>query len=898
MQSKLSVKYFVSYAIVLTAVLSTSCGGGGSAKNSDSETPDPSFLATRTLSGVLSIAANSAVDSDTNNPEQPNRASNNTGALAQKLLFPFALVGSVNLANAGPQGPNLTPGDEIDLYKVALQAGQVVELEFTADTQTNDIDLGVSDDTGTLVGESAGPGNAYECVRVTKTANYVIGVFANKGASIYNMRVNAPNANTACTNATALFSPTVAGQLVTKRIQKLETLAVQAQHKAQTQGDVQMTTALRSSEFPVLLQLPSARADRVSAMVRVSTLQGGGNALRKSNAWAVREKETEPGATALLDALDTTAYAKQLMATGQFEYAEPNRLLANQASTLVGNYPPNDPLYANQRWHYDMIDMPAAMQRLVALSPQPTHRPLVAVIDSGIVADHPDLEPQIEHQASFTKSGTFSNNASDLTQQGEAGVFHGSHVAGTIAAATFDGVGAAAVAPMAKLMPINVFAGQYTNTYDVSQSILYAAGLPNSSGKTPPRRADVINLSVGSLKAGPCSATDADVIARARAAGVLVVASSGNESASTVYSPANCPGVISVGAVGASRQKAAYSNTGEGLVVVAPGGDSANFIFSTTASFNAQSIRVPDYAGLAGTSMAAPHVAGILALMRFAHPQITPDQVTAAFTAGQLTNDIGNPGYDTIHGFGLINARKAVDVALALKAAPPAPTPDPAATVLAQPTSIDLGNLQTSADLTLLLSTTSNEKVNSVISTSPAVTITAKQIDPNTRLGTYTITVNRATLAEGESLVNLRVTTSTARQFTVPVRMQKTQVAPGQSNPNVGPLYVLLRDANTFKTLAEVRVLPVNGRYAWAYTGSLPEAIQVLAGTDIDNNKRLCAPGEACGAFPTLGSQPPTIYLQGNRNDINFSVTTFGGFSVGNSVDSAIAPWQGFERLN
>ncbi len=913
MKSEFSVVSFVSGAAVFAGVLLTGCGGGGNSSTSVAQpappapqpiykpepdpTPVPPSITTRTISGTISVAENSAVDSDTNNSEQANRASNNDPSSAQKLSALFALVGSVNMPGAGPQGPNFKEGDQYDYYSVSLQANQVVELEFTADAQANDIDLVVIDDTATLGGSSEGPSNPYECVRATKTGTYFVVVGAYKGASIYNMRVSAPNPNTSCPNTTAPLNNAVRGQLLTKRVAKLEGLAVQTQRKAQSTGDVQMKNALMSSEFPVLWRLPSATNERVAAMAHASSLSGQANAPKKSAALAQPEKETDPVTAAIQDAFDTAAYTKQLMATGLFEYVEPNRLLSTQAGAPVGNYPPNDRLYTNQRWHYEMIGMPAAMERLVALSPQPTHRPLVAVIDSGIVADHPDLAPQIEHQASFTNGGTFSNNANDIADKIVLGVFHGSHVAGTVAAATFDGIGAAGVAPMAKLMPINIFEGELATTFDTVQAILYAAGLPNSSGKTPPRRADVINLSLSNKQPVPCSASEADAIKRARAAGVLVVAASGNKAASKVNAPGNCPGVISVGAVGATRQKAGYSNMGEGLMVTAPGGDGATTVFSTVAGFNAAGLREPDYGYMGGTSMASPHVAGVMALMRFVNPGITPDQVAAAFTAGQLTDELGSPGYDTTYGWGLINARKAVDVALALKGDGSSPTPGPQGTVVAQPSSLDMGALQTSAELTLALSAASNEKVTSVVSDSSAVSVTPKQVDPATKLGTYTITVNRASLAAGASFVNLQVTTSAARKFNVQVSVQKQEVGATQPTASVGTVYVLVLDAETSEKVAEVPVLPTNGRYAWTYTGSLPQAIQVLAGTDVNNDNLLCSRGEACGAFPTHGARLPVIYLDGNRNDMNFSLATFGGFTVNAAADSATTPWQEFERM-
>lgn len=125
--------------------------------------------------------------------------------------------------------------------------------------------------------------------------------------------------------------------------------------------------------------------------------------------------------------------------------------------------------------------------------------------------------------------------------------WHGTHVAGTIAAATGNALGCAAVAPFARVMPLRVLGIGGGTTDDIVQGILYAAGLPNATGATPARRADVINLSMG----GPgLSQATADAVLAARNAGAIVVASAGNDAVdAATYSPAAEPGVVTVGAI-------------------------------------------------------------------------------------------------------------------------------------------------------------------------------------------------------------------------------------------------------------------------------------------------------------------------------------------------------------
>ena len=332
--------------------------------------------------------------------------------------------------------------------------------------------------------------------------------------------------------------------------------------------------------------------------------------------------------TALWRALGTLNHAKALQISGEYEYVEPNFRLETLAT-----YAPNDPSYLPQRWHYEQINLPSAMDRILALSPTPTQRPIVAVIDTGIISNHPDLQAQIVGGYSFITTSTYGDsNTSSPDDPSTASYcqtttcWHGSHVAGTIAAISDNSQYGAGVAKMAQLMPLRVFQpGAGATSYDVSQAILYAARLSNNSGTLPARKADVINMSLGG--SGSCPALFTDVITQARAQNVIVVAAAGN-SATAVGAPANCTGVISVGALDASKQPTYYSNYGANLSLSAPGGDSTksttgtgypDSIYSTLGSWSGGT-RIASFGPLTGTSMASPHVAGVMALMRYGQP--------------------------------------------------------------------------------------------------------------------------------------------------------------------------------------------------------------------------------------------------------------------------------------
>jgi serine protease len=127
--------------------------------------------------------------------------------------------------------------------------------------------------------------------------------------------------------------------------------------------------------------------------------------------------------------METLRFAKRLRSSGAFEYVEPNRLM--QTTAVTGNFPPNDRLYSYQRWHYEQINMPSAMERIVALNlPANQTRPLVAVIDDGIVLNHPDLAPQLYSDGRAfisvnTEGDADRTSAENLATAADQPVFHG-----------------------------------------------------------------------------------------------------------------------------------------------------------------------------------------------------------------------------------------------------------------------------------------------------------------------------------------------------------------------------------------------------------------------------------------------------------------------------------------
>jgi len=268
---------------------------------------------------------------------------------------------------------------------------------------------------------------------------------------------------------------------------------------------------------------------------------------------------------------------------------------------------------------------------------------VLAVVDSGIIA-HPEFEGRILPGYDFISSARIANDGdgrdADPSDPGDwvskedvdSGAFdedctasnsdwHGTHVAGIALAAADNGVGIAGIAPLAKLLPVRVIGKCGGTDRDLIDGMRWAAGLEVSGVPNNENPADVINLSLGGE--GSCSGQLQSAVDEITALGVMIVASVGNSAKdASLYSPANCLGTATVGALTVSGTLATYSNFGDYVDLSAPGGDTGSLVMSTVD----RGTTTPTGAGYAayrGTSMAAPHLSGVLLIARGYDP-LTP----------------------------------------------------------------------------------------------------------------------------------------------------------------------------------------------------------------------------------------------------------------------------------
>jgi thermitase len=338
------------------------------------------------------------------------------------------------------------------------------------------------------------------------------------------------------------------------------------------------------------------------------------------------------------------AIVDQLKADPTVEYAEPN--YAYRAFVT-----PNDPGFTNgNQWGLTKAQAPAAWNITTGSADI-----IVAIIDTGIDAGHPDLAGKIVAGYDFVSGDSNPND-----QNG-----HGTHVAGIAAAVTNNGVGVAGMNWNARIMPIRVLddTGSGWNS-DIVSGITWAWQ----------HGARVINLSLGGSY---YSSSMQDAVNAAHAAGSLVVAAMGNcrtegggcQTANPTSYPAAYNNVMAVAATGPYDVYAPYSQYGPHCDISAPGGDMSYYhdpdgIYSTLPTYPVFLTTYYSYSMnydfLNGTSQATPYVSGLAALVWATNPSLTPQQVQEAIESTAV--DLGTPGWDSTYGWGRINAAAAVAV--------------------------------------------------------------------------------------------------------------------------------------------------------------------------------------------------------------------------------------------
>lgn len=376
----------------------------------------------------------------------------------------------------------------------------------------------------------------------------------------------------------------------------------------------------------------------------------------------------------------------------EVEYAEADAIVLPTDARSEPDAPgliPNDAFFTNM-WHLHGVsaanfgaNLPGAWDITTgAMSVR------VAVLDTGIRGEHPDLAGRIIGGYDFISDEPRANDGggrdSDPTDAGDwitpveaaGGVFagcavrnsswHGTHVAGTIGAASHNGAGVAGINWVSKIVPIRVLGKCGGATSDIIDGMRWAAGLAVPGAPANPNPARVLNMSLGGARV--CSVAEQLAVNDINAANAIVVVSAGNNNADTAgFSPASCNGVVNVAATNKIGDLAMYSNYGNKVTLSAPGGDTAFYGDSegvlSTINLGATTPGASGYTWYQGTSMAAPHMAGIVSLMLSANGALSRNQVVHLLR-GSATPFPDNSSCNTlVCGAGIVNAARAVRMA-------------------------------------------------------------------------------------------------------------------------------------------------------------------------------------------------------------------------------------------
>jgi len=631
-------------------------------------------------------------------------------------------------------------------------------------------------------------------------------------------------------------------------------------------------------------------------------LSGGMSAANVAAANGLSVKKGGAGSMALLslnvadlsqaDALAKTRTACQnLNGKAGVSFADLNGVNKTMSTT------PNDPRYSDQ-WHYPQMNLPQAWDLTTGSTSV-----IVAVLDTGIVANHPDLSSRLVSGYDFVSDATggcdgealsnsnnIDSNPEDMadmrcvaggisSQDPRHGGYHGTHVAGTIGAATNNGVGVAGVDWNAKIMPIRVLGAGGGTDYDIGQGMLYAAGLTNDSGTTPAQAAKIINMSLGGDPGESCSTAMNAVFDQVYNAGVAIFVAGGNESSKTAINPtALCNHAIAVASVGRTTAVASYSNQGPGLTISAPGGDmdevESDGILSTMRDNAVAGNYTYKYSQ--GTSMATPHAAGVGALMLAANPNLTPVQMVSIMT--QTATDLGTAGTDNVYGAGLLNAYKAVIEAKKLNTAvtvtePAVPSMALSASKLyfsENDTTANIVITNTGGGTLSLTSVTDSETTGGNWMTTSTTTATDKI--------TLTVTVSRTNLASGTYTGTISIA-SNGGNASVAVTMQVNAPTPTAPTGCVdSTIYILAVRTTDYETIGQAEVAITATSYEmFEVTGG--GSYYIVGGTDCNGDDYICDQSiDLCGAYPLLDDPDPiSVTAQQFSQNVDFTLTTVGG---------------------
>lgn len=810
----------VAAVLMFSLLLLSACGGGGSGGSAE-DPPD--------LAGTIDIESGTRVDSDTADDARLGESIDNGTSGSAQTLPPGATVGGYLSATRGTYNTG-TPDrfdfviDTEDFYAAELAPGDRVAVQvFRSPDQTGplpDRTLRILKQEGGSLVNVVDPVASSDLLPLTITLEndfqpgpYLIEVTTEGGIPFRYVLTLADQASGSVMNTSYTEPAFMMDEAIVSLDPAVGSKSMAAAMTVSEQRDLGRGTWLMRRDSS---RNPAAMSSNQAQDAREDTLE-----------W-IRELRDQPGVAA----------------------AEPNYLYSSQQVS------PNDDTFYDRQWNLPLTRTPMAWQA----APQVGAGVGIAVMDTGMFSAspntpgnwHPDLDENVRLISGQTMDyvsgdldidqdpGRDTNPADPGDGKARSSNFHGTHVAG-IAAAVDNEIGIVGMAPAATIYPVRVLGRDGVgSSADLIDAVNWAAG----QGEI-----NVINLSLGGL--GPSTALKKAIDAAwAGGKGQLIVAAAGNQGTDEPTYPAAYDNVIGVGAVDGGGVRASYSNVGESVAVVAPGGDAsrdanqdgaADVIISAWGRDDSGTFE-PGYAGLQGTSMAAPHVAGVYALMKGEVPTLTPGEFLGLLRNGDLTEDIG-PTFE--YGAGLVNALAAMDAALGGNFP---------VTLGASPSALQFNSALLGAELEF--SVYPGDKTVEITGLTPGADWLKVGDVPADPARPLAVSVDTSGLEDNqryttELVIAYTPETGASSTLTVPVSLR---LGTSADDRDAGRHYVLLVSADDSRDTIEQTVVSASqGQYRFAFDQVEAGEYFLVAGTDIDNNGLICENGEACAEYPVNG---------------------------------------------
>lgn len=817
------------------------------------------------LGGVIKSQPFIDVDGDVNDPlaDYFNNDGENSGD-TQLLSNPVRLNGFASKSPTNQAGD--TFADKADLedhFKVNLRAKDFVSLKVY-DYAVADLDLYIyNESTMELVAYSDGP-DEFESIRVDEDGTYIVVVSAVKSYSKYLLKVG----RSSLLSGLAAYGNKPNFEENQVVLQMHESMNSESHNWYPDKAQIRMT---HHQPHRAALGYINPLNPQTHTMLWEETNESGIKG---------RLAERNPESASKLKTIQAI---KHLRGQVGVKHAEPN-------FRVKGFLTPTDPSYYLQ-WHHPLLNMPKAWDVTTGDS-----NVIVALVDSGVYLNHPDLENQLIQGYDFVSNLDDAADGDgidpDPNDPGdgisiETSSWHGTHVAGIIAAQMGNNKGVVGIAPGVKIMPMRGIGSNGGWTYDILQAVRYAAGLENDSGTLPDQSADVINLSLGGAEYSDASQ---ELYKEVRDRGIIIISAAGNENTSEALYPASYEGIVSVGAANASGTRAVYSNTGPYLDVLAPGGNMGQDINSDGYQDGILSCMIYDDFGSAdpaygfrdGTSMAAPVVAGIAALMKSVYPNLTPDEFDSLLYSGEISTDKGDPGRDNDYGYGVIDGFEAVLAAQRLNSGG-------TTAAIHSNTNFMVFDSATSS-LELNIQAIGNGSIRIASHSASESWLEISDLEVSTEgIGRYEIKVSSDGFSDGNYRAYLEFETDKNTTIRIDVLLRIGNIVEAG---NAGFLYVLLIDAAREVVVDSLDLAPIDGLYHYSFEDVPAGYYYVTAGSDIDNNGFVCEDGETCGGYPD-SSIGGSIFLAEDLKNVDFTANHY----VNMEVQGIQSLFNGYSRL-